>query len=178
MGQAGLSHASQAGREAMTSHRSSKAARCAATLATITSILSGCALTLQNMQPAQELARESQPPGSVYVGWRVYNERCAGCHGADATGPAKVPDLLDRVREMGSRRFVNLVLRRYDWSVSAGEDEAARIALVEDILQRKEGAFAMPAWQDEPPVSAHILDVYAYLAARAEGTQGTGRPAR
>jgi cytochrome c2 len=141
-------------------------------------LLAGCALTFQNAQPARELALESQPPGSVYVGWRVYNERCAACHGSDAIGPAKVPDLLDRVREMGSRRFVNLVLTRYDWSASAADDDASRIALVEDILKRQEGAFAMPAWQGEPPVSAHILDLYAYLAARAEGTQGPGRPAR
>jgi hypothetical protein len=25
-------------------------------------------------------------------------------------------------------------------------------------------------------VSAHIVDLYAYLSARAEGTQGPGRP--
>ena len=82
---------------------------------------------------------------------------------------------------MGSRRFVNLVLRRYDWSAAApeaGQDEASRTALAEDILKRKETPFAMPAWQDEPPVSTHILDLYAYLAARADGTQGPGRPAR
>jgi hypothetical protein len=34
----------------------------------------------------------------------------------------------------------------------------------------------MPAWQDEPPVKAHIMDLYAYLSARADGRQGTGQP--
>jgi hypothetical protein len=42
---------------------------------------------------------------------------------------------------------VSLVLKRYDWS-HAGV----------------------------PPVNAHIVDLYAYLSARARGTQGPGRP--
>jgi hypothetical protein len=82
---------------------------------------------------------------------------------------------------MGSRHFVNLVLHRYDWSVagaSDGDDESTRRSLVEDILKRDEQAFAMPAWQDEPPVSAHVLDLYAYLSARADGVVGPGRPRR
>jgi hypothetical protein len=35
----------------------------------------------------------------------------------------------------------------------------------------------MPAWQGEPRVTAHIVDLYAYLSARAQGTQGPDRPA-
>lgn len=145
------------------------------------SALSACAVTLQNTEPAAELARESQPPGSVYIGWRMFNDRCAGCHGVDATGPARMPDLLEDVREMGPRRFANLVLLRYDWSRPSapdGNEEAARTDLVELILQRKETPFTMPEWQGEPQVSAHILDLYAYLSARADGVQGPGRPAR
>jgi hypothetical protein len=34
------------------------------------------------------------------------------------------------------------------------------------------------AWQDEPPVNAHVLDLYAYLSARADGVAGPGRPRR
>lgn len=153
----------------------------AAALLAVSAALAGCAVEFANGRPAQQLAREAQPPGQIYAGWRVYGDRCAACHGVDAQGPAKVPDLLDRVREMGSRRFVNLVLTRYDWSMPAaegGDEDAARQALVEDILQRHETAIAMPAWQDEPSVNAHILDLYAYLAARADGTQGPGRPSR
>jgi len=149
--------------------------------AALLGVLAGCAVEVANRRPAQQLAREQRPSGSIYAGWRVYDDRCARCHGVDAQGPAKVPDLLDRVREMGSRRFVNLVLTRYDWSMPAAEsggEDAARQALVEDILQRRETAIAMPAWQDEPSVNAHILDLYAYLAARADGAQGPGRPAR
>jgi mono/diheme cytochrome c family protein len=148
----------------------------AATLA-----VAACAVDFQNQRPARLLAREAQPPGSIYVGWRVFQDRCARCHGVDASGSALAPDLLARVREMGSRRFVNLVLQRYDWSqpaVEGGGEDAARESLVEEILQRKETAFAMPAWQDEPAVNAHVLDLYAYLSARSDGVQGPGRPPR
>jgi hypothetical protein len=135
---------------------------------------------VQNRQPAEELAQRAAAPGSVYTGWRVFQDRCAGCHGPTATGTAGGPDLLPRVREMNSRRFVNLVLSRYDWSLPAAQaasQGAAREALIDAIVQRKEGMLTMPAWQGEPRVSAHIVDLHAYLSARAEGTQGPDRPA-
>jgi mono/diheme cytochrome c family protein len=156
-----------------------RARRARGVLCASMALLAACTVDLRNAEPARQLARESQPAGSVYVGWRVYQSRCATCHGVDAAGPAKVPGLLDEVRQMGTRRFVNLVLYRYDWSAvgtADGDDEATRRSLVEDILRRREQAFAMPAWQDEPPVSAHVLDLYAYLSARADGVQGPGRP--
>lgn len=150
---------------------------------TIASVLwlSGCAVELQNREAGQELAQLSKPPGSVYTGWRVFQDKCAGCHGPDATGTTGVPDVLPRVREMGSRQFVSLVLRRYDWGLPGakpGGDSATLDALIEEILQRKEGALTMPAWQGEPLVTAHIVDLFAYFSARAQGTQGPGRPAQ
>lgn len=142
-------------------------------------LLGGCALEVENTKAAEELAQRAQPPGSVYTGWRVFQDRCAACHGAPATGTVLAPDLLPIVRNMGPRRFVGLVLMRYDWSLPvapAGADSAAREALIEGIIQRKEGALTMPAWQGEPRVNAHIMDLYAYLSARADGAQGPGRP--
>jgi hypothetical protein len=82
---------------------------------------------------------------------------------------------------MGPRQFVSLVLTRYDWGVAAAQtasEGAARQALIEDILQRKAGPLTMPAWQGEPRVTAHIMDLHAYVSARAQGTQGPGRPAQ
>jgi hypothetical protein len=141
--------------------------------------LAGCAVEVQNRQPAQEIAQNAKPPGSVYPGWRVFQDKCARCHGPDAGGTPRGPDLLARVREMGSRQFVGLVLRRYDWSLPAsraGSESAAREALIDDVLQRREGQLVMPAWESEPRVNAHIMDLYAYLSARAQGSQGAGRP--
>jgi mono/diheme cytochrome c family protein len=147
-------------------------------------LLAGCAhqgVELQNTQAAEEVARLRKPPGSVYLGWRVFQDKCAACHGNAATGTAGAPDLLPRVGAMGPRQFVSLVLKRYDWNLppaQASSHGAAREALVEEIVQRKEGyMLTMPAWEGEPRVSAHIADLFAYLSARAGGTQGPERPA-
>lgn len=142
-------------------------------------LLAGCALELENKQAAQEMAQLAKPPGSVYIGWRVFQDKCASCHGPAATGTSNAPDLLPKVRDMSSRQFVSLVLQRYDWNLppdQAKGDAAAREALVEVIMQRKEAPLTMPAWEGEPRVSAHIADLYAYLSARVEGAQGPGRP--
>lgn len=142
-------------------------------------LLSACAVELQNRQASDELARAAKPAGSVYTGWRVFQEKCATCHGPAATGTGRGPNLLPTVSQTGPRRFAALVLRRYDWAAFGlrppNEGEALD-TMIEQILQRQEGVLAMPAWQGEPRVSAHIADLYAYLSARAEGTQGPGRP--
>lgn len=145
--------------------------------------LAGCAVETvewQNRQAAQEVAQLSKTPGSVYLGWRVFQDKCAGCHGPAATGTGNAPDLLPKVREMGPQQFVSLVLQRYDLNLppsQTGSDSAARNALIEVIMQRKEAPLSMPEWQGEPRVNAHIADLYAYLSARADGSQGPERPA-
>jgi hypothetical protein len=145
-------------------------------------LLAGCTgVEMQNRQAAEELAQRSKPPGSVYAGWRVFQDRCAGCHGPAATGTADGPDLLPRVHKIGPHQFVDLVLKRYDWSLPPAQADgrsAAREALVDAIVQRKQGLLTMPAWEGEPSVNAHIVDLYAYISARAQGTQGPGRPAQ
>jgi cytochrome c5 len=146
-------------------------------------VVAGCAVEFENAKPAQELEQRSRPPGSVYLGWRVFEDKCARCHGSSAAGPRErdAPDLLARVRSIGPREFADLVLLRYEWASSAspgsGPLSAEREAYVDDLLQRRKGAVVMPAWQGEPRVTAHVIDLYAYLAARSEGTQGPGRPA-
>lgn len=139
----------------------------------------GCAVEVQNTKPAQELARRATPAVNLQAGWRVFQQKCAGCHGAAATGTARAPDLLPRLREMGAHQFVGLVLRRYDWIYAAAEsspETATQDSLVEKIVQGREGELTMPAWQGDPAVTAHIIDLYAYLSARADGTLGQGRP--
>lgn len=138
-------------------------------LALAATLLAGCAVEWQNRHPRATLQREAAPPGSVYAGWRVYESRCARCHGADATG-GNGPDLTVALRQMGPRRFVGLVLQRYDLNQLA-DDNA-----IEQALQRRDGPLQMPVWGSEPEVSAHVMDLYAYLAARSEGTLAPGRP--
>lgn len=150
-----------------------------ATCAALALVAVGCAVEVQNTQPARQLARSTMPAGEVAIGWRVFQQKCATCHGAAATGTANGPDLLPRIREMGAHQFVGLVLRRYDWILAAAESSpgtAMQDSLVEKIVQGKEGTVTMPAWQGDPAVTAHIIDLYAYLSARAEGTQPPGRP--
>lgn len=152
-----------------------KAQRCPAWVAgcAVALGLAGCTVELLNTQPAREVAELAQPPGSVYAGWRVFQDRCVQCHGPAASGGPNGPDLLPRVREMGSSRFVDAVLARYDWNLPPDQ---TRPTQVQTVLQRKEAALTMPAWQNEPRVSAHIMDLYAYLSARSQGAQGPGRP--
>jgi mono/diheme cytochrome c family protein len=143
-------------------------------------LLAGCAGAWQNTgRLGQSVGAPSTPAGSVYTGWRVYQAKCADCHGALATGSSVAPDLLASMRGMGPRRFVGLVLQRYDWNRPAGQAApvgSPRETLIDDALAGRESPLAMPAWQDEPAVTAHIADLYAYLSARADGTQGPGRP--
>lgn len=139
-------------------------------------LLAGCS-AWQNPQAAQEAARRNEPQGSVQVGWRLFQMRCAACHGPDARGSQRGIDLLPRMRELGARQFVGLVLNRYDWTRPADAGSSSSDALVDDVMARRRGSLAMPAWEAEPEVNAHVLDLYAYLAARADGRLGTGRPA-
>lgn len=146
-------------------------------------VATGCAVDLENTRAARELEQRSRPAGSVYLGWRIFEDRCARCHGSSAAGQREkdAPDLLQRVRTLGPREFADLVLLRYEWASSpssgSGPWSAEREAYIDDLVQRRKGAIVMPAWQGEPRVTAHVIDVYAYLAARAEGAQGPGRPA-
>ena len=146
-------------------------------------LLSACStdmgVEVKNKQASQEVARLSTAPGSVYLGWRIFQNQCASCHGAAGQGTAGAPDLLPRVAAMGPRQFVSLVMNRYDWNNGVDKSHKGQVAgddVVDQVMQRKDAALVMPAWAGEPSVSPHIADLYAYLSARSQGTQGTGRP--
>ena len=151
-------------------------------------LLSGLTATMAlalAQAPAQNLAAPTDPTSqltnassSTSLGWRLFQAKCATCHGPDATGTERAPNLLPRVEEMNQRKFTNVVLRRYDWTVQSSDVGGMREALIEDVLQRKQGNVTMPAWESEPSVEANIIDLFAYLKARAAGTLGPGRPAQ
>jgi hypothetical protein len=118
---------------------------------------------------------------STFLGWRVYHSNCHGCHGVDATGTSVAPDLVAAVGYMTSREFSTKVLTRYRLVIGfddiAGDDQTAlRAAFMEQVMRRQSGELIMPAWGDDPNIQPHVLDLYAYLRARADGALGTGRP--
>ncbi len=137
--------------------------------------------------PAISVAGEAPPyrvadgkvDASTYIGWRLFQTNCAQCHGSSAAGTDRAPDLLPRVKEMSQARFVGTVLQRYKELTPAGEafaESGSREALMAEILQRKTGGIPMPAWDGDPNVKPHILDIYAYLRARADGALDERRP--
>jgi len=144
--------------------------------------VAGCSaprVEFENTQPAKQQARQqAQAAGSLYGGWRVYQQRCASCHGEAADGARGAPNLLLRVRDLGPQRFVDLVLRRYSADLLPEGAGAPRETLVDEVLERRAGALSMPAWQGDPVVQAHVMDLYAYLSARSEGRLGSEAPAR
>ena len=117
----------------------------------------------------------------TYVGWRLFHSACFGCHGVDAAGTAVAPNLLERIPNMTPRDFASKVLTSYRLVSPADDDSAqAREATLGEILKRDRSAaraqVLMPAWGGHAEVPPHVLDLYAYLSARAAGELGPGEP--
>lgn len=118
---------------------------------------------------------------STFLGWRAFHSTCHGCHGVDATGTSVAPNLVAAVGSMTSREFSTKVLTRYRLVIGfddiAGDNQTAlRNAFMEQVMRRESGELIMPAWGDDPNIAPHVLDMYAYLKARADGVLGHGRP--
>jgi hypothetical protein len=143
--------------------------------------------------PAHAQSRDAQPmPGDyrviggrvdrgTYAGWRLFHSACFGCHGVDALGSAVAPNLVERIGAMTPRDFASKVLTSYRLVSPADDDSAqAREATLEEIMKRNRsatrGQVLMPAWGGHADVPPHVLDLYAYLSARAAGDLGPGEP--
>lgn len=117
----------------------------------------------------------------TYRGWEVFHSACHGCHGVDATGTSVAPNLVERMRGLSERDFLAKVLTSYRIVVpsgeAGGESSEARAQIIEEVMRRERGELVMPAW-DKTEVRPHVLDLYAYLRARADGALGPGKPAR
>lgn len=102
------------------------------------------------------------------AGRELFAAHCVRCHGVDAVGTAEGPDLWPRVKVMSEDAFGNAVLRRYRWSVPAGQaggESAARDALLNGVLRPRDDTAAMPAWQSQPEVAQGIRSLYRYLSS-------------
>jgi mono/diheme cytochrome c family protein len=88
---------------------------------------------------------------AILNGYRRYNASCSHCHGPDGVGSTFAPPLIERT----------LPLESFQEVVRNGQ---AR------------GNSVMRGFADDPNVTPHIGDIYAYLEARAAGTVGRGRP--
>ena len=126
----------------------------------------------------------------TYTGWRLFHTTCYGCHGVDAMGTDLAPNLVERVKTLTPRTFATKVLTSYRIVLPANdtnaEDRAAvREAMIEEVMRRERrerrergasGQIVMPAWEADPKVNPHVLDLFAYLSARADGKLGPGEP--
>ena len=90
----------------------------------------------------------------TYLGYRVFEQFCSGCHALDALGSSFAPSLIERVAAMDEERFVDLMERGY-----TGPDAS------------------MPAWGEHPYVSRYYAELWRYLSARASGALPAGEPA-
>lgn len=117
-------------------------------------------------------------------GWQVYHRTCYVCHGVDANGTDVGPSLVERVRNMSAVEFANLVLNRYRIvapmdAASADDATAWREAMIAEMQQHERGErgdLVMPAWEESFRVRPHLMDLFGYLQARADGVLGTGEP--
>lgn len=120
---------------------------------------------------------------STFLGWRAYHSACHTCHGPDATGTNVAPSLIERVKSLSARDFTIKVLTSYRIVVPSGEASgddrtAVREQFLDEVLRRERGELTMPAWESESKIRPHVLDLYAYLRARADGALGPGKPQR
>ena len=120
-------------------------------------------------QPAAAGSQADMAADLAY-GRQLFQVHCARCHGPDARGSARAPNLLQRVGGMSEPRFTEAVLRRYAWNIAAADatsPDAARQALLGSVLQQRPDPNAMPAWEGNDAVRSGIGTLYRYLGDQA-----------
>lgn len=138
--------------------------------------------SLEELVPGDYRVVDGKVDPGTYTGWRLYHTTCYGCHGVGGVGTDLAPNLLERIKTLTPRGFATKVLTSYRIvlpDLDATDPGAAREAMLEDVMRRKRsarGQVLMPAWNTDPVVSPHVLDLYAYLSARADGALGPGEP--
>ena len=151
-----------------------------------------CLLTLVAMAAAAQLKPmpgefvvvDGRVDAGTYAGWKLFHTHCVGCHGVGGIGTGVAPNLVQRIVEYTPRGFAAKVLSSYrivpmSPDSAPPETDAERDALLEQLMKRERserGQPLMPAWDADTDVAPHVLDIYAYLNARAAGALGPGKP--
>lgn len=144
----------------------------------------GIAVAEQTAPGEPYLVIDGKVDRATYTGWQLFSENCAQCHGPGAIGTGVAPDLTERVSRLTLDQFRIRVLHRYfltvplNEAISEGSPALGEIMLeaVQARAERQVPATDMPLWRHNPDVRNHIADLYAYLAARADGVIGPGIP--
>ncbi len=141
--------------------------------------------SLEELVPGDYRVVDGKVDPGTYTGWRLYHTTCYGCHGVGGVGTDLAPNLLERIKTLTPRGFATKVLTSYrivlpdPGNGDASDANVTRESMLEDVMRRKRsarGQVLMPAWNTDPVVSPHVLDLYAYLSARADGALGPGEP--
>lgn len=135
--------------------------------------------------PGEYRIENGKVDAGAFTGWRLFHSSCHGCHGVDALGTDVAPNLLDRVGLLTPRAFVTKVLTSYrivlpDADTNSVDFANSRESMVNEVLQQgRQGRVkvVMPAWEGDHAVNPHVMDIFAYLSARADGKLGVGKPA-
>lgn len=135
-------------------------------------------------EPGSYRVTDGKVDQNTFRGWRVFHSGCHICHGKGAVGTDIAPSLVRRMESMTPRQFAEQVLVRYRLfypgdpraAVSSPEDREAVIAEVTAKRRGAKGRINMPAWEKDEAINAHILDLYAYLSARADGMIDAEQP--
>jgi hypothetical protein len=135
-------------------------------------------------EPGTYKVEKGRVDRNTYLGWKLFHTTCFTCHGRDATGTDVGPNLVERIKLMSPRDFATKVMTSYRivvpyGDISGDESTSYREAVIEEVMRKQrgeKGSVSMPAWESNPKVKPHILDLYAYLSARADGKLGPGKP--
>lgn len=135
-------------------------------------------------RPGEFVVIDGRVDRGTYAGWKLFHTYCVGCHGVGAVGTGVAPNLVERIGNYTPRGFATKVLTSYrivpmSPDSAPAETDAEREALLEQLMKRERserGQPLMPAWDADADVAPHVLDIYAYLNARAAGALGPGKP--
>jgi|SRR5690625_528657 len=97
---------------------------------------------------------EGRVDEGVMMGYQVYTGSCMACHGPDGLGSSFAPSLIRAVERRTFEVFAQ--------TIAGGRS-----------LQP---GLVMPAFGEDMRVMAHVVEIWNYLGARAEGAVGRGRP--